>query len=254
MNLPIALQLYSIRNPLGEDFEGSLEQVAQFGYEYVELAGLYGRTPEQAKVILDRLGLKAMATHVGLGDIVNNMAGLIEQSKLFGFKYVVLPCIDDKFRKPSGYRELAGMLDKIAAAAGEAGLTVCYHNHNFEFEQLEDGSRGYDILFDTGEPHGYQAELDVYWAQKAGDDPLAWMKKLAGRVPLLHMKDMADTEQRGFTEIGRGVIDLKSIAEAAESCGVAYLIIEQDNHWSSSPLESAKVSIDNLKDMMVTAA
>jgi len=251
MSLPIALQLFTIRNELGSNYEQTMEQIASYGYRYVELAGLHDRTAEQVKGILDQFGLKAIATHVGLGDITNNLPQMVEQAELFGFKHIVLPFLEDKFRNPSGYRNLASVLHESAERAREADLTVCYHNHNFEFDKLEDGSQGYTILFDSPTRYAFEAELDVYWAYKAGDDPLTWLKKLSGRVPLLHIKDMADTPERGFTEIGNGIINLQSIVDEAESCGVEYLIVEQDNHWTNSPLESSRVGYENLSEMLV---
>ncbi len=246
MSLPIGLQLYTVRDILAEDLDAGLAQVAAIGYRYVEMAGLYGRTAEQYRALLDKHGLAAIAAHEGGDDLLNNIPAVVERAEVLGYRYVIFPYLDESQRH--GYGELAGRIAESAKALSGHGLTLCYHNHDFEWEIDADGKRGIDHLFDGTE---LNSELDVYWVAKAGDDPLDWMQKLSGRLPILHMKDMADTADKGFAEVGTGTIDFGAILDAAEGCGVKYLVVEQDSNWKDSPMESARVGLENLSGMRV---
>lgn len=251
MSLPIALQLYTVREPLAQDYEGTLEKLAGFGYRHVEMAGVRDRTPEQVRAILDRLGLTAVSAHWPLDYYGGDLTQAIEQAKVFGYNHLCCPFLVPERRTPAGYAETRDILLRAADKLADAGLTLCYHNHNFEFETLDDGTRGIDILF---EGTTLNSELDVYWAQKGGDDPLDWMHKLAGRVPLLHIKDMDDSPQRDFTEIGRGIVDIPAVVENATKVGAKYLIIEQDANFTDNPLDSARVCLENLTRITGEAA
>jgi len=245
MPLPIGLQLYTVRDVLEEDLDAGLAQVASIGYRYVELAGLYGRTPQQYRALLDKHGLAAIAAHEGGDDILNNTPAVVERAKALGYRYVIFPYLDESQRH--GYGELAGRIADAAQKLSSDGLTLCYHNHDFEWEPDADGKRGIDHLFDGTE---LKSELDVYWVAKAGDDPLDWMAKLTGRLPILHMKDMHGTVDQGFAEIGTGTIDFPAIIEAAQKRGVKCFIVEQDSNWKESPMASARVGFENLGGML----
>ncbi len=247
MPLPIGLQLYTVRDALAKDADAALAQVASIGYRYVELAGLYGKSPEQIKALLDKHGLTAISAHEPVDCLLNDLTDVIVRAKLFGYRYVTCPYLDEA-QRDAGYRQLSRQLGEIASELLSAGLTLCYHNHDFEWLPAEDGHRGIDILFDGTD---LNCELDVYWAAKAGDDPLDWMQKLSGRLPILHMKDMHDTPERGFAEVGTGMIDFPAILDAAEKVGVKYLVVEQDSNWKDSPMESARVGLENLGGMLV---
>ncbi len=249
MSLPIALQLYTVRDVLEKDLDAGLAQIAEIGYKHVELAGLNGHTAEDFKALLDKHGLTAISTHEGLDQFFGDPQPLIDRAKTFGYQYVNCPYLDDEQRK-IGYREIAQRVLKTADALKSHGLTVCYHNHDFEWlpDPIEPDKRGVDLLF---EGTGLNSELDVYWVKKAGDEPLDWIQKLSGRVPILHMKDMANSPDQGFAEIGTGIIDFPSIIQAAESHGVKHLIVEQDSNWATSPMDSARVGYENLAGMLV---
>jgi sugar phosphate isomerase/epimerase len=248
MSLPIALQLYTVREPLAENTDAGLAQVASIGYKYVELAGLYGKSSEQFKTLLDKHRLTAISAHEPIHCLLNDPTDVIARARLFGYKFVVCPYLEESQR--NDYAKIAGQLGEVGRKLAAAGLTLCYHNHDFEWKKDADGQRGIDLLFraNGGQPLG--CELDVYWVAKAGDDPVEWMRKLTGRLPLLHLKDMADTPDKGFAEVGTGVINFKTILSAAGACGVRYLIIEQDANWKDSPMESARVGLENLRSMV----
>lgn len=245
MPLPIGLQLYTVRDDLARDTDAALAQVASIGYKHVELAGLYDKTPEQFRALLDKHGLTAIASH----EAIDDPKVALERAEILGHKFVVCPYLDESQRQ--SYGPLAERLSDAAANLKEHGLTVCYHNHDFEWQPADGGRRGIDVLFDTPGNTSLNSELDVYWVAKAGDNPVDWINKLAGRLPLLHMKDMANTPDQGFAEVGTGIIDFNAILTAAEAAGVKHLIVEQDSNWKVSPMESARVGLENLGVMLV---
>jgi sugar phosphate isomerase/epimerase len=247
MKPSIALQLYTVRDPLGQDFEGTLAQVAKAGYKNVELAGLYNHTPQQVREILDKLKLKALAAHMGIDGLREKLDQSIAEAKAIGYKYLVLAHLGDNMRTPEGYSEAAKALEAAGRKAADAGLTVCYHNHDFEFAKLADGSRGWDILYGKTDPKFVQAEIDLYWVTFAGQDPMKMIEQFKGRLPLLHIKDMAAGPEKKMTEVGTGIIDYKAITRLAPGLGVKAYIIEQDTNWNGTPVDSAKLSLANLK-------
>jgi sugar phosphate isomerase/epimerase len=249
MKPSIALQLYTVRDPLAQDFEGTLALLAKAGYKNVELAGLYERTPQQVRDILDKLKLKAVAAHVGLDWFADKMDQAIADAKVLGYKNLVMPWLPNELRNAAGFTQVAKTLEAAGRKAADAGMTVCYHNHDFEFIKLGDGTRGWDILYAQSDPKYLQAELDLYWAAFAGEDALKVMQQLSGRLPLLHVKDMAAGPERKMAEVGTGVIDYQAIAKAAPACGVKAFVIEQDRDWAGSPVESARLSLANFKKL-----
>jgi sugar phosphate isomerase/epimerase len=247
MKPSIALQLYTIRDPLAQDFEGTLAQVAKAGYRNVELAGLHNHTPQQVREVLDKLKLKAVSAHMGVDALRDKLDQAIAEAKVLGYKNLVLAWLPNDLRTPEGYAQAAKVLEAAGQKAADAGLTVCYHNHDFEFAKLADGTRGWDVLFGKTNPKLVKSEMDLYWVAFAGQDPLKLVQQFSGRLPLLHIKDMAAGPERKMTEVGTGVIDYKAIAAAAPACGVKTFVIEQDGNWTGSPLESAKTSLANFK-------
>jgi sugar phosphate isomerase/epimerase len=244
----VGLQLYTLRTVLGDDTAGVLRQVAEMGYESVELAGFGNLSPAQFKAALDASGLQVTASHTSLDAVENDFDGVTKQAQMFGYSLVGLGSVPAELR---GSREnwiaTARRLNDLGKKLrDEAGLTFFYHNHAFEFEEKFDGEYGLDLLYENSDPQYLQAELDSYWVQKGGENPTAYLKKYAGRVPILHIKDMR--EDGDFGEVGEGVLDWSSIFAAAEAGGVAHYIVEQDT-CPGNPLDSIKISIDNLKRM-----
>lgn len=251
--LPIGLQLYTVRDALAKDYEGTLRQVADMGYRHVEMAGLGGKTAEQVRDLCRQIKLQPVGAHAGLEELKHQAAGLIQQAKALGYTYITCSWLAESFRTPEGYREAAKQLNAAGKVLADAGLQLCYHNHAFEFEKLADGSNGYAILTQATDKKLVQFELDVMWARWGGEDPVRWMKKLKGRVPLLHIKDTPGNGPgqavggKKFTEVGTGIVDINAVVKAAAGAGSKYLIVEQDADWvGGSPLNSARISLENL--------
>ncbi len=244
----VALQMYTLRDIIGGDTKGVLRQVAEMGYEGVELAGYGSLSAEEFKAALDENNLKAISSHAGIQNMENDVAGIVEAARLFGYSYVGAAFVDETFRTTKeNWISTAKRLEAIGKRLrDEADLTVFYHNHAFEFEERFDGVAGLDVLYSNSDAQYLKAELDTYWIQKGGENPTEYLKKYAGRVPLLHIKDM--TPDGDFAEVGTGILDWTSIFAAAEAGGVAAYIVEQDT-CPGDPLDSIKISLDNLKKM-----
>lgn len=241
----IGLQLYTIRDLFAEgETEKVLAQVAEIGYRNVELAGFYGKSPVEIKQILDRCGLKAVSTHEGIETMENELEGVIERASLFGYDLVGVPWLSPEHRTEAGYRAIAARLAPIREKLAESGLTLMWHNHEFEFHPLPNGEMPEDLLLSSGA----SAELDVYWAWHADLCPHDLMIKYSGRIPILHIKDMRK-EEKHFAEVGTGVLDLPLYVREAAGHGVRYLIVEQDSNWTVSPMDSARTSFVNLSAM-----
>ncbi len=245
MSIPVAVQLYTLRDALKEDFMGTLEKVAKIGYQGVEFAGFGGFDALELKEKLETLNLKPAGAHISLDELKNNLQEIIKYNLQLGNKYIVCPWAS--FTKREDYIDLAKTLDNIGKELKEADLQLCYHNHAHELE-LYDGAYALDLLFNQVDSEYLKAEIDTYWVTYAGLDAIEYMKKYSGRTPLIHIKDMAATKEKEFTEIGNGTIDIKAISEQAKNNGAQWLIVEQDI-CKINPLDSVKISFDNLKKM-----
>ena len=244
----IACQLYTVRALTHADFAGTLAAVRAIGYEAVELAG-YGNLKSAREVhkVLDDQGMEAIAAHANLAALQNNLPRLIEDSYTLGSRTIVLSFLPEP-RRPdaSGWREAAKMLEGIGAACRDCDVDLAYHHHHFEFQRC-DGVYRLDILWENADPRFLKAELDTFWIKYSGEDPAGYITRLGGRAPLLHLKDMLPRPDRRFCEIGVGILDFPSILAAAEAAGVQWGIVEQDSTYDRPPLESLRISYENLK-------
>lgn len=244
--IPINLQLYTLRDDLNNDFAGTIQAVRDIGYSGVEIAGYGKHTAAEVKQILDDAGLKVVGGHVGYDQVVGNPDSVIAEFSAFGAPYVVVPWIGEEWRKSlDDYKRLGATLSAAGAQYKKAGITLCYHNHAFEFEKL-DGEYGFDALFAAADPELLQIEMDTFWVKKGGEDIPAYLSKYSGRVPLVHLKDMS--EDGDFRPVGEGNIDYPALFAAADAAGTEHYIVEQDRCSTATPLESVRISYDNLKN------
>ncbi|HBM80254.1 MAG TPA: sugar phosphate isomerase/epimerase [Clostridiaceae bacterium] len=244
MNINLAVQLYSVRDEANRDFVGTLEKVAKIGYKGVEFAGYGGLTASQMKKHLDRLGLRVAGSHVGIDDLLNNLDDVIKYNIEIGNKYIVCPYAS--FKSKQDIIDLAQKLNRIGKKCKENGLQLCYHNHNHEFN-VYDGETGLDIIYKETDPDLVKAEFDVYWIKYAGVDPVSYIHKHKDVCELIHLKDMAK-EDKFYTEIGNGIIDFGPIIKESLNNGAKWFVVEQDE-CRRPPLESIKISYDNIKKM-----
>jgi sugar phosphate isomerase/epimerase len=248
-NIPIALQMYTVRDVAETDFIAALRQVAEIGYTGVELAGTFGLSAGELKAALDDLGLKVAGSHIGLDMLEEDLASVIEYNQLIGNPYIVVPAVPGGRRRTlDDWRRLAELLNRIGREVKQAGMQFCYHNHAFEFETF-DGKCALDWLYELTDPDLVKAEIDVYWVQYAGQDPVTYLRKYADRLVLVHLKDMEPGDERFFAEVGEGVIEWPPIFEASEAAHVQWYVVEQDRCRRPS-MESARISLQNLRGMV----
>jgi sugar phosphate isomerase/epimerase len=248
--IPISVQLYTVRDLTAKDFPGTLKQVAAIGYKSVEMAG-YGnlKTAAEAKKALDDAGLSVAGTHAPIEQLEKEVERIMDENDTLGSKLIICPWMPEARRKDAeGWKAVAKSLNQAGRACHERGVDFAYHNHSFEFQKF-DGKTGLDILFENSEPHLVKAEIDVYWVQHGGEDPVARLNLLGDRVVALHLKDMAAGDDKKFAEVGTGVLDFKSILETAKKHGVRYGAVEQDNTYGKDPLAAIKTSYENLKKL-----
>jgi sugar phosphate isomerase/epimerase len=235
---PVALQLYTVRDAVSHDIAGVLRQVARMGYRGVEFAGFGGLTAHEVRDVLNGEGLDAVACHVGVPALEADFERAVEGVEMVGAAYVVCPWVDPAVAHDAArWEAFTERLGGWAEACRARGLTFAYHNHVFEFEARHDGETALDRLWRT-QPD-VSIELDAAWAFAGGVDPAAYLRRHAGRVPLLHVKDVTVRgEDRETVELGQGEVDLPALLSAAREVGVRWLIAEQD-HCGRDPLESA---------------
>ena len=251
--IPVSLQMYTLRDDAARDFAGTIAQVAKIGYSGVEIAG-YGNAKgaNVVKQMLDDNGLTVTGAHVGLDALENDFGKAVEDVLTLGSEYVIVPYLAAERRATmDGYRQLAMILNEIGAKLRDSDLTLCYHNHDFEFQTFGGDVTGFDTLFGATDAEVVKVELDTFWVKKAGLDPVVVMHKYAGRVPLIHLKDM--TPEGDFAEVGEGTMDFGAIFAAASVAGAEVYVVEQDQCKNHAPLESVRISFENLKRMGVVS-
>jgi sugar phosphate isomerase/epimerase len=233
---PIGLQLYSVRDEMKRDVAATLARVARIGYKEVEFAGYFDRSPTDIRALLDADGLTSPSSHVALAMLKSDTPAVIAAAKVIGHEYIVVPSIDAEMRKSlDDWRGIARTLNVIGAAMAAAGLRLGYHNHDFEFD-LIDGQKPYDVLLAETNPALVTLEMDLYWATKAGQDPVAYFAKYPGRFRLVHVKDSKGPPNHEMTEVGAGSIDWKRIFAHRTEAGIQHYIVEHDNPkdpWAS---------------------
>lgn len=245
-HIPVALQLYTLREETAKDFVGTLKKVADLGYQGVEFAGYGDLQAHELKNLLDELGLKAASSHVPLTRIKHHLEEEIAFNKEIGNTYIVCPFIMPDERTDAHYEDLVQTLNAAGERLAKEGMTLAYHNHDFELETLSNGKRALDFILESTHPEWVQAEFDIYWLTKAGDSPSDWLKRYNGRTPLVHLKDMTTDDEQFFAELGTGGVDLEAVLQLGETQGVKWWVVEQDMS-KRNPLESVEMSLNYLK-------
>ncbi len=267
MSLPVAIQLFSLRNEMSKSVEDTLRTVKKMGYSGVEFAGLFDKSPEEMKALLDEIGLVPVSAHVPYPQLVADPEGVAKIYKAVGCKHVVIPWLDPDER-PDGknFNEFLANVRRIGEVMHANGMNLHYHNHEFEFVPFEDGTVSFDALYAETSPEILKMELDCCWCNVAEKRSEDYLRKYANRCPLLHLKDYVgqktanmynligkketqeQTKKFEFRPVGSGVVDFDAILAVAEDCGVEWLIVEQD---SPSPdmtaVECAEKSREYLK-------
>jgi len=226
--IPIGLQLYTVRALMEHDMEGTLAQVAAAGYEEVEFAGYFGRTPAQVREMLTRHGLRAPSTHIEYPADDAAWARTLDEAKTIGHDWVTIGWLDEPMRRTSAdWVRIADRFNRLGALARQADLRFAYHNHDYVFARAGDRTR-YDTLLARTDPALVDMEMDVYWVTKAGFDPMWYLRHHAGRFPMLHLKDATAAPERRMADVGAGTIDWAALLTLARSQGTSHAFVEHD--------------------------
>ena len=276
MGLPVGIQLYTVGKPLEDDPAATLKQLHAIGYREVESAGpLKKATTKELRAMLDDAGLKCPSAHLRLTD--PDLGPLFDDAKTLGATYAVSSVLRSfDFLKPKpggpppdmahlpalppqgldGFKKTAEQMNEVGKKAKAAGLQYAYHNHNFEFEKMPDGSPGYDVLVKETDPELVKFEVDCGWMVIAGHDPVAYFTKYPGRFRMLHIKDFASRkpttdligpDRPSGKDLGAGFIDYKPIFAAGKTAGIEHIFVEQEMPFPVSRMESAKADFAYLE-------
>jgi len=251
----VGLQLYSIRDAMAADVKGTLKKVSDMGYKNMEMAGysngkFYGFSPAEFKKIIADLGLVSLSSHAAVeskGITVESAKLMADAHAELGVKYCIQPWVNDEDRTIEKYKKMIGDWNKVGKIMKGVGIQFGYHNHNFEFTNVNGVVPYFDIFMPEMDKDLITMELDLFWAEKAGQDPVAMFKKYPGRFQLLHFKDMHTKQAPFYTVIkddiccvGEGVIDFKKIWAAKEVAGAKYLFVEMTTRAMGSHSKESK--------------
>jgi sugar phosphate isomerase/epimerase len=241
----IGVQLYTLRSAMQESVERTLARVAETGYTEVEFAGYFERSPRQIRDSLDQNGLSAPGVHVPLQSLENGWETTVDAAATVGHRYLVLPAIPPADRAGlDAYRSFAERFNGLGERAKAAGLTFCYHNHDFEFAP-QGGRLPYDVLIEGTDPALVYFEMDLFWITKAGGDPGSYFRDHPGRFPLVHVKDMS--ADGSMVDVGAGTIDFASLFALGDRAAVRHFIVEHDD--PGAPFESIAASYRYLRGL-----
>jgi sugar phosphate isomerase/epimerase len=244
----IGIQVYTLRREFQRDPERTLARIAEIGFREVEFAGYPPGSPLAIRQLLDRLGLRAPSSHVGLRAADQEWEKTLDQAAAIGQRYVVVAFVSPGERRTlDDWKRLAARFNQAGAAAHKHNLTFCYHNHDFEFAPI-DGTVPYDLLLGETDPRLVQLEMDLYWTVKGGKDPLDYFVRWPGRFPMVHVKDMDATPRKFFADLGTGTIDFARIFRKARQAGIRHYFYEQDE-TPGDPFASATASFRYLRGL-----
>jgi sugar phosphate isomerase/epimerase len=266
--MKLAIQLYSVRDEMEKDFFGTLKRVKEMGYDGCEFAGLYGKDPKEIKKACDELGLTPISAHVAYHDIMPDINKAVNTYKEVGCKYMVIPYLPEDLRYGTEkYAQAVEDFKEIGKICKENGLTLLYHNHDFEFEKDENGDYVLDALYNEVCECILKTEIDTCWVNVGGEDPSAYVRKYTGRAPIVHLKDFAGDKNENmyeligiesekkkvkstfeFRPLGYGKQNIQSIVDAAKDAGADWVVAEMDSpSMGLTPMECMQKSIDYMK-------
>ncbi|MFO7899178.1 MAG: sugar phosphate isomerase/epimerase [Planctomycetota bacterium] len=245
----IGAQLYTVREftQTPKDIAETLRKVREIGYEAVQVSGFGPIDKAELKRILDGEGLTCAATHIGFNEMRDEFERVVDEHKTLDCRYPAIGGMPGDYRNEEGYHRFAKDASEVAARFKEHGMTFGYHNHSWELQKCGEQVILGLLMAECSE--GVTFEIDTYWIQHGGGCPATWIQRAAGRIPLLHLKDMAiqDGEQI-MAEVGEGNLDWDGILAAAADAGTEWYLVEQDT-CQRDPFESLGISLRNLKAM-----
>lgn len=240
--MQLGIQLYTVRDDMAKDFAGTIRRIAKIGYPTIEGGGTGPLSVDAFKALMKELKLAPVGAHVGLDPLVEKPDEALAVHLAIGTKYLALSASG---KTADDYKRLGEKLTKAGKHCTDRGLTLQYHNHAHEFTAF-DGRLALDLIYESADPAYVKAQIDVGWVQRAGANPVSWLRKMKGRIVTIHLKDTTPPPSPQWTEVGTGALPLADVAKAAKEIGVEYVFIEQDT-CARPPLESAEISFKNAK-------
>jgi sugar phosphate isomerase/epimerase len=248
----VAAQLYTLREVMRtpEQIEAGFARLSKDGWKAVQVSGIGPMEPAKLRALADKYGLEICATHIPMQRLLDDAEGVVKEHDILGCKYIGIGGMDRKLaRAAEGFRQFARQMTPVGEKLKAAGKVFLYHNHDFELVRFG-GLTGLDILLqESGEAVTF--EPDTYWLQAGGGDSAQWIGKMAGRVEVVHFKDMAYEPEEGhqvMAEVGEGNLNWPAIVAACRKANVRWHIVEQDT-CRRDPFDSLKMSLENLKRM-----
>lgn len=272
MKLPVAVQLYSVRDEMEKDFYGTIKLMKEIGYDGVEFAGLFGQNPEEIKAFCTEIGIVPISAHVPYYDMLENAEEVLSDYAKIGCKYVVVPYLTEECRPGTdGFAATVEGIRKIGEAAKTLGIQLLYHNHDFEFVKIGE-EYALDVLYSTIPEDLLKTEIDTCWVNVAGVNPAEYIEKYSGRAPVVHLKDFKKSSDKlgklydligiddeseaeeedsfSFMPVGHGVQDMPEILAACENAGAQWVVVEQDSPAKGdTPVNSVTLSREYLKTL-----
>ena len=269
-NFKVGIQLFGVRDEMVKDMDAALAKIKAIGYDYVELAGYYGKSADEVKALLDKHGLIAISAHQGPQDFWRGGQAPIDDLKTIGVKYCAIPWYGVAEFKER-FDETMEKFTSLGKVLKENGIQLLYHNHDFEFQKI-DGEYIIDKIYKSVPAELLQPEFDTCWVNYAGEDPAKFLAKYSDRkIDVVHLKDFVckgfvkgpvygligeggnEGDNSGESEFkfkpcGYGVQNFSAILDSCEKIGAEYLIVEQDQWYDEDPFDCAKKSREYLKD------
>jgi sugar phosphate isomerase/epimerase len=240
----IGVQLYSVRELMKKDFEGTLAKVAAIGYREVEFAGLFDHSPAEVRKMLDGHGLAGVSGHFDFKSIVDDLPKSLDTAHTLGQSYFVCPYIDENMRTADGWKRVTETFNRAGEECKKAGMQFAYHNHDWEFKS-DQGQMPYEIILNNTDPNLVKMEMDLFWTVKGKQDPLTYFNRYPGRFSLVHVKDMKPNGD--MTEVGNGSLDFKKMFGESEKAGIQHYFVEHDE--PKDALQSIKSSYEYLNKL-----
>ncbi len=249
----IGAQLYSLKDYTKnlDDFSETLKKVADMGYTAVQVSGTCPYDGEWLATELKSAGLKCTLTHYSFDEMIENTVAVVEKHKKFGCKYIGVGCLPNagKIDDKQIWKDFTDKAVPVAKAMKENGAYLMYHNHSFEFKEV-DGECCWEHIINTVPQELMGITLDTHWVADGKRDILKTLESVKNRIPCVHFKDTVIVgEERRFAPVGHGILDFPSIIKACVDYNVEYAFVEQDNCYGENPFECLKKSYDYLKSM-----
>lgn len=237
---PFGLQLYTLRDVIGDDPEGVLRQLAEFGYKQIESyegpMGIYwGMGHAGFKQLMDELDMSLISSHA---DVFNDFERKADEAAEIGMEYLTCPWIGPQ-ESLDAYREMADRFNEIGETARNAGLRFAYHNHAYTFEEQE-GELPQNLLMERTDPGLVEFQMDIYWVAAAGHDPAEWIRRYPDRFTSGHVKDLSNGDDPESTTLGTGLIDYPALLPLAKENGMKYFIVEQEAYAGTTPIDAVR--------------